>query len=139
MLIGPDQESEQWVRGVAEAVQAPYVILEKIRRGDRDVEISIPNMEAYTGYTPVLVDDIIATARTLMAIVGRLRQTGMKAPICIGVHAVFTGNAYQELRASGVQSVVTCNTIEHVSNAIDMHERVAKETQDLARHYPGSF
>src|SRR5690606_29397042 len=37
LLIGPDSESEQWVSAVAAAAKAPYQILEKIRRGDRDV------------------------------------------------------------------------------------------------------
>src|SRR5688572_24945100 len=41
-LIGPDAESVQWVSAIAEQCGAPFVILEKTRRGDRDVSISSP-------------------------------------------------------------------------------------------------
>jgi len=36
LLIGPDEESLQWVEAVAKAAGAPYVVLHKQRRGDRD-------------------------------------------------------------------------------------------------------
>ena len=36
ILIGPDLESRQWVSEVAESIGAPVVVLEKVRRGDRD-------------------------------------------------------------------------------------------------------
>jgi hypothetical protein len=32
-------------------------------------------------------------------------------PICIGVHAVFAENAFQELKDSGAKEIITCNTI----------------------------
>ena len=40
-VIGPDRESEQWVSAVAKGADAPYTVLETLRRGDRDVEISV--------------------------------------------------------------------------------------------------
>ena len=39
-LIGPDEESEQWVAAVASAAGVPHVTLRKERRGDRDVVIN---------------------------------------------------------------------------------------------------
>ncbi|MDP1747741.1 MAG: ribose-phosphate pyrophosphokinase [Bacteroidota bacterium] len=122
LLIGPDSESEQWVSEVAKNAGVPFIVLQKIRHGDRDVEISVPQVEGYKNYTPVLVDDIISTARTMIETVGLLKKVGMKPPVCIGVHAVFAGNAYEDLRRSGVSQVVTCNTVLHESNAIDIGE-----------------
>ena len=40
LIIGPDTESEQWVSAVAKDASAPYSVLQKVRRGDREVEIS---------------------------------------------------------------------------------------------------
>ena len=120
VLVGPDSESEQWVADVARQAQAPYLVLEKIRRGDRDVEVSIPDAARWRDRTPVLVDDIISTARTMIETVSHLRRTGMAAPVCVGVHAVFAGTAYDDLVQAGAAKVVTCNTIEHRSNAIDL-------------------
>ena len=120
LVVGPDAESEQWVTAVANAAGAPYVILQKIRRGDREVEVSVPDVERWRARTPVLVDDIISTARTMIETAGHLRRAGLAPPVCIGVHAVFAGDAYEALRAAGAARIVTCNTIQHTSNAIDV-------------------
>lgn len=120
VLIGPDEESAQWVADVAGKANAPYTVLTKTRHGDRDVEISVPDVDKYTDHTPVLVDDIISTARTMIGTVEHLKQAGMKAPVCIGVHAVFAGDAHAALQAAGPGRIVTCNTIPHATNAIDI-------------------
>lgn len=124
ILIGPDSESEQWVSEVAKNAGVPFMVLQKIRHGDRDVEVSVPQVEKYKNYTPVLVDDIISTARTMIETVGHLKKSGMKPPVCIGVHAVFANEAYSELIKSGVKEVITCNTIPHDSNKIDVAEMI---------------
>ena len=126
VLIGPDAESEQWVAAAARHLGSPYVIQTKTRHGDRDVEVSIPDMDACDGRTPVIIDDIISTGRTMIEPVGHLRRAGLPAPVCIGVHAVFAGNAYEDLLAAGAARVVTCNTIEHPSNAIVVDDVVAE-------------
>lgn len=120
LLVGPDAESEQWVAAVAKAAGAPYVILQKVRHGDHDVEVSVPEVGRWQSCTPVLVDDIISTAHTMMETVAHLRKAQLAPPVCIGVHAVFAGDAYQRLLASGVGNVLTCNTIVHASNTIDL-------------------
>ena len=122
VLIGPDSESEQWVASVAAGAGAPYVVLDKVRIGDRDVEISVPHLGDYAGRTPVLVDDIISTGRTMIETIRRLAGADHKAPVCLGVHGVFAGDAYAALREAGAARIVTCNTIPHESNAIDVTE-----------------
>lgn len=121
VLVGPDSESEQWVSEVAQMAGAPFVVLEKTRRGDRDVSVSAVEIDVlHRDRTPVLVDDIISTARTMIETVRRLGELDMAAPICMGVHAVFAGDAYEELMEAGAARVVTCNTIPHSSNEIDV-------------------
>jgi ribose-phosphate pyrophosphokinase len=134
VLIGPDSESEQWVSEVARNADVPFTILQKVRHGDRDVEVSVPDVEKYKDATPVLIDDIISTARTMIETVEHLRKAGMKPPICIGIHAVFSGNAYQDLLDSGVKKIVTCNTIPHISNGIDLSGIIAEEVKNLMHH-----
>lgn len=131
VLVGPDSESEQWVSEVAKNADAPFIVLEKIRHGDNDVEVSVPNIEKYKEHTPVLVDDIISTARTMIETVNHLKMASMKAPVCIGIHAVFSSTAYLDLIDSGVESVVTCNTIPHESNRIDISDILVKSYKEL--------
>ncbi len=120
LLIGPDQESEQWVLRIAQKLNSPFIILNKVRKGDQLVEVSIPEIKRYKDHTPILIDDIISTAKTMIAAVKHLNELHAQPPICIGVHAIFAGNAYEELINAGAKQVVTCNTIEHSSNAIDL-------------------
>ncbi|MCB0220822.1 MAG: ribose-phosphate pyrophosphokinase [Chrysiogenetes bacterium] len=131
VLVGPDAESEQWVSAVAKGAGAPFLVLEKTRRGDRDVEVSVPEVEKYLGRTPVLVDDIISTAHTMIETVGHLKHVGLLPPVCIGVHAVFASGGYAELKASTVERIVTCNSIAHETNAIDLSALIAGGVKEL--------
>jgi ribose-phosphate pyrophosphokinase len=124
-LIGPDAESEQWVAAVAAGAGAPHLILEKQRRGDRDVRVSVPDAEALRGRTPVLVDDIIATGHTMIETIKHLRESGLSAPVCLGIHAVFADGALAELRAAGAARIVTTNSIAHETNEIDVSSIIA--------------
>jgi ribose-phosphate pyrophosphokinase len=125
LLIGPDVESTQWIETIAHQLQAPFVILEKKRMGDRLVEVSIPKIDLYADKTPILIDDIISTANTMIAAVKHIHSLKMCPPICIGIHAIFAQDAYQNLRSSGVEKIITCNTIIHESNAIDVSSVIA--------------
>lgn len=133
VIVGPDSESEQWVSEVAEMAGAPYIVLSKKRRGDRDVEISVPPLEPWREHTPVLVDDIVSTARTMIETIGHLNRAGYAKPVCIGVHAVFAGNAYENLKEAGAADIVTCNTIAHPSNRIDLTDVLAEGVRRLLK------
>ncbi|MEW6468782.1 MAG: ribose-phosphate pyrophosphokinase [Bacteroidota bacterium] len=126
LVVGPDSESEQWVSQVARGSGSPYIVLQKKRLGDTRVRISAPQVKKYRDHTPVLVDDIISTAHTMIETVSRLKKTGMPAPVCIGVHGIFSGTAYEELKAAGASDIVTCNSIPHASNKIDLNRLIAK-------------
>ena len=137
LLIGPDIESEQWVSEIARGSLSPYVILNKIRKGDHDVEVSIPEVKQYVDYQPVLIDDIISTGRTMIETIKHLHEAKMTLPICIGVHAVFADNSYGQLQNAGVKQIVTCNTISHISNGIDLSIVISNSIkQQLLRGMP---
>ena len=133
LLIGPDSESEQWVSELAQQADAPYVVLEKIRHGDRDVSVSVPNVDKWLEHQPVLFDDIISTGKTMAETVKHLIDAGMKAPICIGVHGIFADDAYQLLKHAGVDRIITTNTINHDSNEIDVSKIISDSLKKLLR------
>jgi ribose-phosphate pyrophosphokinase len=105
VLVGPDSESVQWVSAVAEHCGAPFVILEKTRRGDRDVSISSPD-RSWDGHTPVLIDDIVSTGKTMVEATRQLRAAGVAAPTCIAIHAVFADAVNDELVAAGARGII---------------------------------
>jgi ribose-phosphate pyrophosphokinase len=131
VLIGPDSESEQWVSAIAKVADAPYLILEKVRRGDDDVEIKSFNILPYLTHTPVLVDDIISTAHTMMEIIKHLKTEKMKPPMCIGVHAIFAHDSYRALQEAGAERIVTCNSVPHASNQIDISDIICQGIQNI--------
>jgi ribose-phosphate pyrophosphokinase len=126
LIIGPDSESKQWVEQVALAIPAPFEVLEKIRLGDKEVKETAPYLANYQNHTPVLIDDIISTAQTLIQATKNIKKLNMKAPVCIGIHAIFADNAFADLVEAGVKDIVTCNTIRHPTNKIDVSGGLTK-------------
>lgn len=120
ILIGPDSESEQWVRDIAGRAGMPFQVLSKVRHGDRDVEVSLPDANAARGRTPVIVDDIVSSGRTMIETLGHLHRLGLPPAICIAIHAVFSGDAYEQLLAAGASRVLSTDAIPHPSNAIGL-------------------
>jgi ribose-phosphate pyrophosphokinase len=131
ILVGPDEESRQWVAEVAGLAGAPCVVLEKVRSGDRDVRVSVPDVDRWRDHTPVLVDDIIATGRTMAETIGHLVRAGLCKPVCVGVHAVFAEGALEGLEAAGAATVVTSDTIPHATNAIAIDALLAEGLRRL--------
>lgn len=126
LVVGPDVESEQWVRAVAEAVPCPYIVLEKTRHGDREVTISeLPTLNREVGQTPVVIDDIISSGRTMAQTVRQWIDAGFNAPVCLAVHGVFAADAYEGLQQAGAGRIVTTNSIAHPSNDIDLSPLLA--------------
>lgn len=132
VLLGPDEESRQWVAEVArDAGKIPYTVLTKVRRGDRNVDISIPDASMLSDRTPVLVDDIVSTAGTIAEAARQIARVGAAQPICVAVHGVFAGKAEELLREAGVARMVTTNTIPHPTNAIDISGPVSRAAGNL--------
>jgi ribose-phosphate pyrophosphokinase len=125
VIIGPDEESEQWVSGVAATAGCGYVVLKKLRRGDRDVSVSGLSGHDWGGRTPVLVDDIISSGQTMAQTVSQCRAAGSAPAVCVGVHGIFAPEALAALQQAGAARIVTTNAIAHPSNAIDLSPLLA--------------
>lgn len=126
LLVGPDSESAQWVSEAARALDCPWLVLEKDRSGDRSVRVRGHIDPAHRERTPVLLDDMIATGRTLIEGCRLLAQAGLRAPQVLAVHGIFVGDAYEALLAAGAACIVTTNSIPHASNAIDLAPLLAE-------------
>lgn len=129
VLVGPDAESVQWVSAVAERCGAPFAILEKTRRGDRDVSITSPD-NAWNGHTPVVIDDIVSTGRTMIEATRQLRAAGSAPPMCVAIHAVFADALSEALIDAGARGIVTCDTIAHATNQICITDPLADAVRE---------
>jgi ribose-phosphate pyrophosphokinase len=125
-LIGPDIESEQWVEAIARLAGAPFTVFHKTRKGDRDVRIEGTRAPIPPEASPVIVDDIASSARTMIEAVRLLTGSNVRPPVCIAVHALFAGDAYAKLLEAGPAAVLSTNSVAHPSNAIDVSAALAE-------------
>jgi ribose-phosphate pyrophosphokinase len=115
-VIGPDAESEPWIRTIARAAGASWVVARKTRHGDRRVTVRVPEVPADA--RAVIVDDVASSGATIAATARALRRQGVHTVDAVVAHAIFAPGAEQRIRASGVRRLVSCDTIAHSTNAI---------------------
>jgi ribose-phosphate pyrophosphokinase len=131
VLLGPDSESQQWVTEVARLAARPYEVLRKIRTGDHEVDISVPESAALLEGTPVILDDIASSGRTMARAVEQLLAAGTGSPVCLAIHAVFAEGAHDVIMSAGAARIVTTDTIPHPSNAIGTAAVLAKSLRSF--------
>jgi ribose-phosphate pyrophosphokinase len=125
LLVGPDEESEPWVKSLAALAGLSFRIGTKRRRGDAAVELSLPPLPAGAARA-VLVDDIASTGATLAAGARALRAAGVAAVDALVVHAIFAEGALAALREAGIARIVSTDTIPHPSNQIGVAPLLAR-------------
>lgn len=133
LIIGPDSESEPWVRDVARLAGGEAIVLEKVRHGDRSVSITLPDLSRWRDHKPVIVDDIISTGGTMAKLVESLVSAGLAAPVCCAIHALFSDGAEDLLKSAGAAQIVSCDTIPHTTNRIPAGALLAAAVNDMIR------
>lgn len=126
LLVGPDEESEQWVRGIANVAGMPFAVARKARSGDRSVVVELPGGGDFHGASVVLVDDVASTGHTLAAAALQLRERGAEHVDCVVTHPLFCDDALEVLRGAGVEQVWSSNSIEHATNAVCLDDLLAE-------------
>jgi len=116
LVVGPDGEAAPWVRAIARAAGAPWVVGHKERFADRSVRIRLPSLPACR--RALIVDDIASSGATLAVAARALHQGGVRVVDALVVHAIFAPGAIEQIRAAGVRRVVSCDTIPHQTNRI---------------------
>jgi len=124
VVIGPDEESRQWVERVAVIACAPWTVFGKRRHGDRDVQITAPDLDRWRSRTPVLVDDIIASGATMIEAARAILEAGLRAPYCIAVHGLFDATTCQRLHELA-QEVLTTDTVPNACGRLPIAPVIA--------------
>lgn len=125
LIIGPDEESEQWVKKIAEIHGYDYMIAEKTRHSDRDVDIVLPASDV-EHRNVVLIDDVASTGKTLMNAVQQLKENGVGNIFCAVTHALFVEDSYQDLLSMGVREIWSTDSVPHPSNCISLASLIAE-------------
>ena len=130
MIIGPDGESEQWVRAIAEPAGLDFAVATKERLGDRSVRVNLPEQN-YSGRTIVLVDDMASTGRTLIAVTSQLKFRNAGPIHCLVTHALFADDATRQLHEAGIEHIWSTDSITHASNVIHLAPMLADAVRSI--------
>lgn len=124
LLIGPDEESAQWVAAIALPAGLDHVVARKRRLGDRSVAVELPDRD-YRGRAIVLVDDVVSTGETLCDAARGLSARGARSVDALVTHALFAPGTTDRLREAGIRQVVSSDSIAHASNAMPLASLLA--------------
>lgn len=130
LLIGPDQESEQWLSQAAAGHGFEWAVCSKTRLGDHHVEINLPTISVVARQV-VLLDDVASSGHTLAVAARKLLSAGAISVDVAVTHALFAEGALQLILDAGVQQVWSTDCIAHPSNAISMMPVLAQALKNL--------
>jgi ribose-phosphate pyrophosphokinase len=125
LLIGPDQESTQWVAVAAARHGFDYAVCHKVRRGDCAVDVVLPDVPV-VGRRVVLMDDLASTGHTVARATQLLLQASAISVDVAVTHALFAEGAMQTILDAGVGEVWSTDCIPHSSNAVCMAGPIAQ-------------
>jgi ribose-phosphate pyrophosphokinase len=132
ILIGPDEESAQWVEAAARAAGAEWAVARKKRRGDRRVTIDLPAVRL-DGRRVVLLDDVVSTGGTLIEATCKLKEAGAARVDVAITHALFGDETTSGLHEAGVRTIWSTDTVAHPTNAIRVAPLLAAALADRSR------
>jgi len=132
LLIGPDEESAQWVAQAAEPHGWAYGVCTKQRHGDREVDIALPAGLDVRGQAVVLVDDMASSGRTVARAAEALLAKGAASVDVALTHALFAEDALDVVKAAGVREVWSTDSVTHPSNAVSVAPMLARAMKDIA-------
>ena len=138
LLVGPDEESAQWVAQAAARHGLEYAVCRKLRHGDRSVHIELPHCKL-AGRHVVLLDDVASTGHTLAEAAALLLAAGAASVDVAVTHALFDSGALALLMAAGVSQIWSTDCIEHSSNAVSMAPLLASALLQISVAAAGEF
>jgi ribose-phosphate pyrophosphokinase len=110
VVVAPDAGRVKLNKKFASKIGAELAILDKERPAQQVAEIGYVIGDV-KGKTAVIVDDMIDTAGTLAAAVKTVFEEGASRVYAAATHAIFSGDAFDNLAASGLEEIVVTDTI----------------------------
>jgi len=111
MVVSPDVGGVARARGLAKRINTPLAIVDK--RRERPGESEVMNVIGdVSGYTCILVDDIVDSGGTLVNAAGALIAKGAKEVYAYITHGVLSGGAAARIAASQLKELVITDSIQ---------------------------
>ena len=131
VVVGPDEESAPWVESWARRLGGQGVTLQKIRRGDRAIEIKAVKPIEASGRPVLIVDDVASSGETLAQAVALARKAGAASVDIAIAHDLMSGRATDLLLRSGVRRIVSTDSVRHSTNAAQLAPYLAEAVRAI--------
>ena len=119
ILLAPDSEAEQWVKAVANPNEWEYGVCQKIRSGDKQVNITLPNLNLKERQV-ILVDDVASSGQTLIETIKLcLLQNAAEVNILV-THALFGEDIHLCMKNAGASNIWSTDSVTHPTNQIKL-------------------
>lgn len=110
VVVSPDVGGIKMARAYAKRLQAPLAIVDKRRVSGEDTEVM--NILGETkGMNALIIDDLVATAGSLVEAVNALKKAGVKDIYAAITHPVLSGPAIKRIEVSPLKKLFVTNTI----------------------------
>ena len=120
VIIGPDAESYQWARSIANKINASAAILEKERLSSSKVVEKLNSEVSVEDKDVLIIDDIISTGHTILEVIRIIRKMKPKSINIVGIHGIFTDRSVLDFIKEYSDSIATTNTINNSFAKIDV-------------------
>ncbi len=125
LIVGPDIESRQWVEAIAGHRGCDFLIGQKVRHGDREVEIQFDPVEKAKGRHVMLVDDMISSGTTLVVAAKLLRAAGAASIEAMATHCLSSPDDLSALREAGIARVIATDSVPGPTASISLAATLA--------------
>jgi ribose-phosphate pyrophosphokinase len=111
-IVAPDESALSRAQVYADRLNLPVYTFQKTRHGAGDVSLRSEAQDLPDSCKNiVIVDDMINTGSTLIAVTQSLRERGKKV-WCITAHGLFAGMAYKKLKEAGVEKIFISDSFD---------------------------
>ena len=110
VVVSPDVGGMKMARAYAKKFKAGLAVVDKRRINDKEAEV-MNIMGEVRGKNVCLIDDLVATAGTLVEAVAALKNAGAKKIFAAATHAVLSGPAIERIENSALEELIVTDTI----------------------------
>ncbi|MFH0771171.1 MAG: ribose-phosphate pyrophosphokinase [Candidatus Omnitrophota bacterium] len=110
VVVSPDVGGIKMARAYAKKFNADLAVVDKRRINDKEAEV-MNIMGEIKGKNVCLIDDLVATAGTLVEAVAALKNAGAKKVFAAATHPILSGPAIERLSKSELEELVVTDTI----------------------------
>ncbi len=127
VVIGPDEEAEQWAKIMAEELGGiEYTVLEKKRISAEEVIIETRDINV-KDKNIIIVDDIISTGGTMVEAIKAIKKLGAKEIIATCIHPLLVNKAYYKLLKLEPKDLIGTDTVLSPISKVSVAPTIVEE------------